>query len=139
MIKLTAAALLAILVAGCAVAPVARPNPPLRVQVEDAVPFPPAPVAPATREETNAVFSPYRTCLKVAAHQIDDGMSDALTVAQAIRFDCPFEWRQVSATMTKGQSASWVQAFNESSEQFRKDASLTAVLQMRRLTTPVKR
>jgi hypothetical protein len=47
---------------------------------------------PATDAEKDAALQAYVTCLKRAARQLDDGKSDAATVALAIQSRCAVEF-----------------------------------------------
>jgi hypothetical protein len=60
--------------------------------------------APASQLEKNAALTSYMNCLAPYAKRLDDGKSDARTIAQAMRGACPGEMESVIETISRGEN-----------------------------------
>ena len=120
-------ALLCLLLAGCANQYTKPPPPPEPVRPR------PLLVAKASDAEKQQLEHEYMTYLKVTAYQMDDGTSDAQTIAAAVRPRCIAEWQRVYESQVRGADSSVVRAIFEGREDWQRQDSLDAVLMMRKL------
>lgn len=59
---------------------------------------------PASTTEKRTANVSYLNCLTPYAQRLDDGKSDAKTIAQAMRGACPTELESVYETMSRGEN-----------------------------------
>lgn len=62
------------------------------------------PQGPATNAEKQTANANYLNCLVPHAKRLDDGKSDAKTIAQAMKGACPSELQSVYETMSRGEN-----------------------------------
>lgn len=91
---------------------------------------PPAP-APATATEQRAALIEYMNCLVPHAKHLDDGRSDAKTIAQAMRGACLRELDSVLETTSRGETAYFKQELRARSGSFAEQSALEVVLNIR--------
>ena len=87
---------------------------------------------PATSGEREQALSALNACLQAAARKLDDGRSEAGTVALALRPSCATEFahsRDASARSLNSQQAS--QAYHRMDDQAFKQAATAAVIEER--------
>lgn len=90
---------------------------------------PPAP--PATSENREQVLSALNACLQAAARKLDDGRSEASTVALALRPSCAAEfgrWRDLYARSLSSQAS---QMYHKRDDEAFKQAATNAILEER--------
>lgn len=107
---LTIAASLAIL-AGCAAQQVTQPA--------------------ATEAEKRAAVAAYSNCLIPYAKRLDDGRSDAKTIAQAMRGACPKEIGAVYETASRGENNAVKEMMRQRFGSLQDDLALQVVLDVR--------
>jgi hypothetical protein len=87
---------------------------------------------PASEEEKNSTTIVYVTCLVNAALKLDDGTSDASTIATAIQYSCPDQYDLMLKTLTRGRNSNVQDSVAESVERERLDDAVLAVLVARK-------
>jgi len=117
------------ILAGC-VQPDQQPD-----QTADEVPTP-----ELTPEQYHAATQPFLNCMAQAAAKVDDHISQASVIAQAIEGACPNYWPAVIqakiAGFTPSQGAGIAEAMQDPSEQY--NWAVLAVLAERKATDTVK-
>lgn len=99
---------------------------------------PPQPQQPrASSAQMQAVLIPYMNCLARAEPTMDDGVSDARSIAAALRDSCPAQFMSVLGLMVQGYTPNQQRLIAADSAQFRTSTALDVVLKVRasRLTT----
>lgn len=90
-----------------------------------------SPAQPASAAEKKAAMDTYMRCLYKNAHEMDDGRSDARTVAIAVRGVCRNFYMQVQEVYAQGENAQVRRAFYERSANDDLSDATVAVLKIR--------
>ena len=90
---------------------------------------PPAP--PATSEDREQALSALNACLQAAARKLDDGRSEASTVALALRPSCAAEFARSRDLYARSLSSQASQMYHKMDDQTFKRAATNAVLEER--------
>lgn len=90
-------------------------------------------VAPpqATDAERQAAIGQYKNCLIPYAKRLDDGRSDAKTIAQAMRGACPTEMGSVYETMSRGENNAVKDMMRQRLGSIEESSALQVVLDVR--------
>jgi outer membrane murein-binding lipoprotein Lpp len=86
----------------------------------------------ATVDQKVAAYVKYNSCLKARARAVDDHISDAMTVARAIKGSCFPELGEFARVSTGGQSARAYYDYADWKERNQLNDTLRAVLAERR-------
>ena len=87
---------------------------------------------PATESEKNAALMAYLTCLHDAARKMDDGKSDAMSVALTIKPLCAGEFRTVVKVRGRDMNREAFGMFEDRMEPKQLELATTAVLDERK-------
>ena len=87
---------------------------------------------PATESEKNAALMAYLTCLHNAARKMDDGRSDAMSVALAIKPPCAAEFRTSVKVRGRDMNREAFSMFEDRMEPKQLELATTAVLDERK-------
>ena len=94
---------------------------------------PPAP-PPATSGEREQAVIALNACLQAAARKLDDGKSEASTVASALRPSCSAEFARSRDLYARGLSSQQASQYHLQDDQAFKQAATNAVLEERART-----
>lgn len=86
---------------------------------------------PASDNDKTAARTAFITCMRVRVPKLDDGISDASTIAAAVRVSCPDEWNLYAALLHQGRSAALYDAIEKGAEDGQRELALVVVLETR--------
>jgi hypothetical protein len=89
--------------------------------------------APATEQEKSDAMGAYISCLHSAARKIDDGKSDAMSVALALKPLCVAEFRKSITTHSQGMNPEARRMFEDRIEARQLAFCTTVVLEERKM------
>ena len=92
-----------------------------------------SPAAPPSSAEIEALQKPVLVCLHNAARKTDDGHSDAITIAVAIKSICLREFARAEEAYMRGQNLEVQRMLAPKLESLRIEIATTAVLDERRI------
>ena len=92
----------------------------------------PAPATPASKGEQAEATRQYMNCLIPYAKQMDDGRSDAQTIARAMAGACPPEFNTYLETITRGNNNYVTNELRAQGPAMQERSALNVVLQVRR-------
>lgn len=87
----------------------------------------------ASNDEIKAAETAYSKCLLQHAATMDDGISDAATIAQGVAPACVSELRNVEETYTRGENPQLQLMIRERLNATQQSEAVTAVLAVRRV------
>lgn len=88
----------------------------------------------ASPEEIQTRYRDYANCLVPRVKQIDDGISDARTIASGAVGACPQQWENFFRTLTLAENDAVKRTLRGKQTQMQIDMALTVVLQIRAST-----
>lgn len=92
----------------------------------------PPPVLPhATKAEQQEATGAYMNCLVPYAKELDDGRSDAKTIAQAMRGSCQKEFESIIETSSRGENEAVQRMMRQQFQPLREEFALKVVLDVR--------
>ena len=91
----------------------------------------PAPPAAATSEEREQALIVLNACLQAAARKLDDGRSEASTVALSVRPSCAAEFARSRDVYARSLNPQASQMYHRMDDQAFKQAATAAVLEER--------
>lgn len=88
--------------------------------------------APPSAAAVQAAMNKYLFCMADTASTLDDGHSDAATIAAAIQYSCPNELGTYMAALKASESPAMVPYVDGATDDIERDVALKAVLAERR-------